>query len=304
MTSVPTYSLYGVNSSEPLLDQLHFESIASRSQLHAWEIRPHRHERFLQILYLHTGRGEVLLEDRRETLASGSLVTVPPRHIHGFVFSPDVDGIIVTMTDSYLRTLLAGVPDALPLFARPRHDRVAAGRAGAEMLAGALALFRREMESVSAWRGAALSALMSVLLIGIARQAGDAAHAGGPQAGGASGRPARHFQQFQQLLESHYRTQKEIAYYADAVGVTATQLNRICRQQAGQTALQLIHARVLTEAQRDLLFSDLDVKQIAITLGFADAGYFSRFFARLAGQTPTAFRQSGRARLPAFATRT
>ncbi len=63
----------------------------------------------------------------------------------------------------------------------------------------------------------------------------------------------------------------------------------------------MIHARVLAEAQRDLLFSDLEVKYIALSLGFSDAAYFSRFFARLVGQSPTEFRRSGRARLPAFA---
>lgn len=295
MKTVPTYSLYGVNSSEPLLDQLHFESIASRSQLYAWEIRPHRHERFLQILYIHSGSGEALLEGRRERLASGSLICVPPHHVHGFVFAPDVDGFIVTITDSYLRTLLAGVPGTLPLFEQPHHERVARRHA----LANALAMFRTEMESVSPWRGAALSALLTLVLLGIARIAEAAAT---PKAR-ASSRPARHFQQFQHLLETAYREQKEITYYASAIGVTSTQLNRICRQLAGQSALQLIHARVLAEAQRDLLFGDLDIKQIAMTLGFSDAGYFSRFFARLAGQTPTAFRESGRARLPAFATR-
>ncbi|KAI3591883.1 Transcriptional regulator PobR, AraC family [Cupriavidus sp. U2] len=295
MRTVPTYSLYGVNSAEPLLDQLHFESIASRSQLYAWEIKPHRHERFLQILYIHSGSGEALLDGRRERLASGSLICVPPHHVHGFVFSPDVDGIIVTMTDSYLRTLLAGVPGTLPLFEHPRHERVARKHP----LASALAMFRMEMASVAPWRGAALSALLTLVLVGIAR----IAEASAPAATRASSRPARHFQQFQQLLETDYREQKEMAYYADTIGITPTQLNRICRQLAGQSALQLIHARVLAEAQRDLLFSDLDIKQIAMTLGFSDAGYFSRFFARLAGQTPTAFRESGRARLPAFATR-
>lgn len=295
MKTVPTYSLYGVNSSEPLLEQLHFESIASRSQLYDWEIKPHRHERFLQILYIHGGSGEALLDGRRERLASGSLITVPPHHVHGFMFAPDVDGIIVTMTDSYLRTLLAGVPGTLTLFEHPRHDDVGHHHA----LAGALTMFRNEMESVAPWRGASLSALLTLVLVGIAR----IAEASAPAKAQASSRPARHFRQFQQLLETDYRVQKDITHYADTIGVTSTQLNRICRQLAGHSALQLIHARVLAEAQRDLLFSDLDIKQIALTLGFADAGYFSRFFARLAGQTPTAFRDSGRARLPAFATR-
>lgn len=295
MMRVPTYSLYGTSSAEPLQDQVHFESIAQRSKLHGWEIQPHLHERFVQILYIHAGGGEALMDGGRQRLRGGSLVTMPPHHVHGFVFTPDTDGIVVTMTESHMRTLLAGVPDAVALFEQARHDRVRRS----ESLAEALLLFRAEMETVSAWRGASMSALLTVILIGIARRADAVA----PAAARASSRPARHFQQFQQLLEADYREQNDVGSYAARVGITPTQLNRICRQLTGHSALQLIHARVMAQAQRDLLFSDLEIKHIALSLGFADAAYFSRFFARQVGQTPTAFRQSGRARLPAFATR-
>ncbi|WP_137924154.1 helix-turn-helix domain-containing protein [Cupriavidus sp. 2SB] len=295
MKEIPTYSLYGVHASEPLVEQLHFESIASRSQLHAWEIRPHRHERFLQILYMHAGGGEALLDGVRVCLGSGSLVSVPPNHVHGFMFSPDVDGFIVTMTDAYLRTLLGGAAGALPLLESARCESVERDQA----LTGALSLFRLEMENISAWRGAALSALLTLVLLGIVRRA----DASTPDAISARGRPLRHFQQFQKLLEATYREQPDLGYYADAIGITSTQLNRICRQHAGQSALQVLHGRLLAEAQRDLIFSDLDIKHIALTLGFSDAGYFSRFFAKLTGQTPTAFRQSRRARLPAISAR-
>jgi AraC-like DNA-binding protein len=44
------------------------------------------------------------------------------------------------------------------------------------------------------------------------------------------------------------------------------------------------------EAQRDLAYTTLSVKQIALGLGFADAGYFSRFFLRQTGHTPSAWR--------------
>jgi AraC family transcriptional activator of pobA len=63
----------------------------------------------------------------------------------------------------------------------------------------------------------------------------------------------------------------------------------------------MLHGRLIVEARRDLLFSELDIEQIALTLGFSDAAYFSRFFARMVGQTLTTFRQAGRTRLPAFA---
>lgn len=309
MKTVPTYSLYGVNSNEPLLEQLHFESIPARSRVNDWEIKPHRHERFFQILYVHHGGGEALLDEERLALAERTLVAVPPRCVHGFRFMPDVDGIVITMTDHYLRNLLAGVPDALPLFARPFHDRV--GRIGGTedsanpggplagddaVLAGALGLFRAEIHAVSLWRGAALAALLSLILVGIARRR---AAAGAAETAPAGGRTARHFRQFQQLLEAGFRQHQDVAHYAAAVGVTPTQLNRICQQLAGSSALRLIHSRLVVEAQRDLLYSDLDIKQIAATLGYTDAAYFARFFMRHVGQTPTAFRQQGRARLPA-----
>ncbi|MGT2510355.1 helix-turn-helix domain-containing protein [Cupriavidus basilensis] len=214
-------------------------------------------------------------------------------------FTPDVDGIVITMTDHYLHTLLAGVPDALPLFERPYHDQFGdparSERDDATVLAGALELFRAEMNAVSLWRGAALSALLSLLLVGIARRASGAGATGAQPAG----RTARHFQQFQQLVEARFRNHQDLAGYADTLGISPTQLNRICQQLAGRSALQLIHSRLIVEAQRDLLYSDLDIKQIASTLGFADAAYFARFFAKHVGQAPSAFRQNGRARLPA-----
>ncbi|TXI10768.1 MAG: AraC family transcriptional regulator, partial [Rhizobium sp.] len=49
--NVPTYELYGENSGGNPDFWLHCETISSRSSLHHWEIRPHRHDNFFQILY-------------------------------------------------------------------------------------------------------------------------------------------------------------------------------------------------------------------------------------------------------------
>ena len=52
----------------------------------------------------------------------------------------------------------------------------------------------------------------------------------------------------------------------------------------------LINARLMREAQRQLAYSELEIKQIAHDLGFADSSYFSRFFRKQAGMTPGEFR--------------
>jgi AraC family transcriptional activator of pobA len=80
------------------------------------------------------------------------------------------------------------------------------------------------------------------------------------------------------------------------VGITPTQLNRVCRQVLGCTALAVLHARLLLEAQRELAYTTMPIKQVALDLGFADAAYFSRFFQRAVGVSPSAW--SGRSAAP------
>jgi AraC family transcriptional activator of pobA len=99
-----------------------------------------------------------------------------------------------------------------------------------------------------------------------------------------------HLERYRELVDASYRTQPSLSLLAQQLGITSTQLNRVCRQLTGRSALALLHARVLLEAQRDLAYTTLSIKQVALGLGFGDAGYFTRFFQRLSGRTPTQWR--------------
>jgi AraC family transcriptional activator of pobA len=50
---------------------------------------------------------------------------------------------------------------------------------------------------------------------------------------------------------------------------------------------------VLLEAKRSLIYTSMTVAQVADALGFADPAYFSRFFKRLSGLSPSDFRDQG-----------
>ena len=63
------------------------------------------------------------------------------------------------------------------------------------------------------------------------------------------------------------------------------------------SAQDVVNARVVHEAQRELVYSSLSVKQIAAELGFEDEAYFGRFFKKHTGQRPTDFRREARAQL-------
>ncbi len=85
-TTIPTYKLYGEVNEWPTPELLHHESIAERSVIHNWKIRPHRHHDLLQILYIRRGQAHIYLDGGEEAAELPCLVLVPPMCVHGFTF--------------------------------------------------------------------------------------------------------------------------------------------------------------------------------------------------------------------------
>lgn len=72
--------------------------------------------------------------------------------------------------------------------------------------------------------------------------------------------------------------------------MTLFQLRTACSAVARASPSAMIEQRLMLEAKRALRYSTLSVSDIALSLGFEDLAYFSRFFRRHAGCSPRAFR--------------
>jgi len=81
--------------------------------------------------------------------------------------------------------------------------------------------------------------------------------------------------------------------YADKLAMTVDRLNDHVRRATGVTAGHLIRQRVLTEAKRQLVFTNQPIHEIAYDLTFADPSHFTRFFRKQTGTAPQAFREKG-----------
>ncbi|MBF9233636.1 helix-turn-helix domain-containing protein [Microvirga alba] len=58
----------------------------------------------------------------------------------------------------------------------------------------------------------------------------------------------------------------------------------------GDTALGVIHQRIILEAKRYLTFTSLSAKETALALAFDDPSCFTRFFKQKTGMSPLGFR--------------
>ncbi len=287
MAAIPTFSLYGERNGAALGDWLHCESIPVRSRLHDWEIRPHRHPHFFQILYLSHGAGELVLEGGRARLSPATAVTVAPGAVHGFRFSEDVQGWVLTLAADRASAAIEAA-DLRDAFVRPSLARLGEGEA-ARAVGGCLNLISGEVADRRPGRDVLIEAQLRSLFVLLAR-----AQSGVTSDGAPGSRLGRRAEQFRALLNRHFRTERSPGFYAVQLGVSETHLNRICRAAMGRSALGVIHDRVIAEAARDLAFTTLKVNEIGQSLGFEDPAYFSRFFTKAAGRSPRAYRAAGR----------
>ena len=84
---------------------------------------------------------------------------------------------------------------------------------------------------------------------------------------------------------------------ARTLGMSRGQLYAVTMQAVGKSPLRILHERRMIECKRELTYSAQPIGQIAYELGFTDEAYFSRFFTRHAGMSPSAFRK-GRRKAP------
>lgn len=98
------------------------------------------------------------------------------------------------------------------------------------------------------------------------------------------------FHQFLRLANEHGYRERNVTFYADRLLITPNHLSAIVRQQSGQTVIDWLTERTLTEARILLRHSSMMMYEIAERLNFPEATVFGRYFKKHTGTTPLAYR--------------
>lgn len=102
----------------------------------------------------------------------------------------------------------------------------------------------------------------------------------------------RYIREYTKLVNSEFCSHHAVAYYADRLNITKGHLNDLCKAHLGISAKHYIQNRIITEAKRLLLYSDMQVTEIASCLNFNDPSYFVRKFRQTTGVTPLIYRET------------
>lgn len=281
---IPTFFLYGEPARDVSDHFLHVEDLDDRTRPGAWNIRPHSHDGLNHLFLVQAGGGHMQAEDRLLAFAAPALLLVPARCVHGFTWRPESRGRVLTIADTYLTEVAAAEPGFRRLFEEARA--IAMAPSTREAVENIFARLTRELAWFAPGHAAVIEAQFVMLLVETLRldqHLRTQDHVRGPR--------AEIVARFRQAIEAGIHKGWRVTDYARHLNVSVSMLRSACLKVARKPPLRLIEERLLLEAKRLLLYSDMTITETAYSLGFDDPAYFSRVFSRNVRQSPRAFRE-------------
>lgn len=98
---------------------------------------------------------------------------------------------------------------------------------------------------------------------------------------------------FVQLVLCHYAKNRNVAWYAQKLGITHAYLCSIVKKVTGNTCVYLISCMVIMDAKSQLKLTNLSIQEISDSLNFADISFFGKYFKRYTGMSPLEYRNKG-----------
>ncbi len=283
--ALPLFDLRSEPASGGASDFVDIAAISSRAPIHGWVIRAHRHRKLFQILLVERGGGEMTRETDKIAFEAPCAILLPPNSAHGFRFHHDVtEGWILSVSEDAAGALAGAGAEALSHLKALASDPVVPLPAVHDRILGFAADLNAEIDLARIGCAFAARGLAALIAVEVARLAvaRNRTVADVPAAATLA--------ELRRLIDRHFPAERQLAVYAEMLGLTVRRLNEHVKRAAGVTAAQLLRQRLLIEAKRRLVFSTQQIHGIADDLGFSGPSHFARFFRRQTGETPHEYR--------------
>ena len=110
-----------------------------------------------------------------------------------------------------------------------------------------------------------------------------------PSPGEAKAHPV--VNRFFELLFDRSRVLDSVSGYAEQLNISPSYLNKLVRTQTRHSAMDWVEISRVNWAKSLLKDSDLSVGEVSVAVGVDDPSYFTRFFRKSTGMTPSGFRK-------------
>jgi AraC family transcriptional activator of pobA len=251
---------------------------------------PHRHD-YHELIWIRSGSGRHLIDGEPLPIVEGTVTIIGRGQVHVFEEGKDLHGAVLRLRDELLMDDARGAPAAWLLTGRCGRS-MPVPRGEEDRLEAMLRVLDDELHRPAGPDSSRLQGhLISAILLMMERWYDVA-----PQENDGDVDLLR---RFVRVLGRDYARHHDAAHYAQELRVPPAALSRALTQVTGRGTKEWVLDRVMLEAARLLRFTDMNVQQVALQVGYDDPLYFSRAFKRHFGEAPMAYRATTRGRTSA-----
>lgn len=246
----------------------------------------HRHN-FYKIIWVTKGRGTHFIDFNHYPIKPHSLCFISLGQIQTLELTEDVTGYMIMFTNEFFSLELQNkhILSQLPFFDIVNTDPVLYVNDGeAAIFNYIVQKLEREYHSNAIDRDDMLCAFLRILLIEVKRLYCPA------QTIYTAESSVLIAKKFMLLIETHFLVTTSVSEYAKILNITANHLNETVKKTTGRTAGEWIRNRLVLEAKRLLIYSELTISEIAYHLNFDNVSYFGRLFKKYTDCSPGDFR--------------
>lgn len=255
---------------------LALRSMTFAGQAMRWRTEAMRSHSTGRLIHVTKGQGRITIAGLTGGYGPNNLIYIPPHTMYGIEVGPTVFAQIMALPD-----------DVEDWPATPFHLRLLDVVVQKE-LQSLVEAIERELQPAGNVRAALCH--LGLLNVFVERQLAKGGNEGSDARRQSAS--ARLVARYTDMIARDFRNNTSVADYAQALHVTPTHLTRCCKQTCDRSALGLLNDRIYYEACVLLRETDTTVQDIAQSLGFQSAPYFTRSFQSRAGLTPSEFRKT------------
>ena len=276
------------NEKFPLFEIKNFRQTPPPANIHL----PHRHT-YYEIHYVIQGKGSHMIDFKSYELQPHSLYFISPGQVHLIKRKSPILAKVILFAEDFnlLFQYNHNILTELSFFhSIEDFPHLVLDKDQIPIIDKTIQEIENEYRSDRFGKTSLVASSMNILLIHIQRFYEDA------HKSKTHPKSAQIVRRFKQAISHSISSEHSVESYAQSIGVSPGHLRVTVKEVTGLTPGEMIRNRLVIEAKRLLLYTEMTIAEIGYALSFEDPSYFGRFFKRETNQSPKQFRQSIQAR--------
>lgn len=252
--------------------------------------REPRRMNFILVALCTSGQVKYTMDTLEQVVNPGDMLVVGQRHvINNYQPSPDLDGLCFMVSVKFFHEIIQNIGDMSALFLFAQHNPVVRlNEHNQQTFKEYYAVIRRKIQNAD---NHFLKDLVRTLLLALLYDLGNIVYHSLPENTEHQSRADVIFSKFIGMVESNYKNERRVGWYAKQLGITPKYLSECVKHVSRRTPNEWIDNYVLLELRILLKNSSKSIKDITEEMNFPNQSFLGKYFKEHIGMSPSEYRR-------------